>query len=280
MTPCRHCSAPIGDDAESCQFCGMITARGVALKDARTAKQEAEAHARASAEAANAQSKAQSAQAEASRANQTGLLWGILGTILCCVFPVGPIVGLIHGLKARSLAKAHGFSAPLGSLVVAGLGLSASTAIWILMGVMAAKEESRKTELRKVIGAAETLDLKTACALTELELFQTDYQGFGPFVDFECEATGDLEVDGDKATLRELRFDKSKQERTTFVACFHRNSAHWTVKQLRPDDDCDAPPPVKEPTPAKGAAPDVAPPVFAPPRGGGPSPSRHPRPVE
>lgn len=282
MTPCRHCSAPIGDDAESCQFCGMITARGVAMKDARAAKAEVEAKERAVAQTVDARSKALAAQAEASKANQTGLLWAILGTILCCIFPIGPVVGLVHALRARGLGKVHGFTAPLSAMVVSTLGLGFALMMWVLMGVMAVKESSRKSELRKVIGAAETLDLKTACALTELELFQIDYQGFGPFMDFDCEATGALEVRDDQAVMRALHFDKSSKERIAFVACFQRNAAHWSVKQLRPDEDCDAPPPERDVKPARVEEETAdPPPAYSPKRrdGEGPSPSRHPRPA-
>lgn len=242
MTPCRHCSAPIADDAETCQFCGFITARGVALKDARAQREEAEARQRQGAQAAQAQAARASAQAEASRINQTALLWSIIGTVLCCIFPVGPVVGLIYGLKARGLGKTHGFSPPLGGMVVSVGGLLLGGSLWVLVGVMGVKEETRKTELRKAIGSAEVLDLQTACRLAELELLQTDYEGFDVFSDIDCDSTGDLDLDGEEATLRDVRFIKSK-ERTPFVACFRRNSTHWVVKQLRADEDCDAPPP-------------------------------------
>jgi hypothetical protein len=250
MTPCRHCSAPIADDAETCQFCGFITARGVALKDARAQREEAEAKQQQFAQTAQAQAARLSAQAEASRVNQASLLWSILGTVLCCVFPVGPVVGLIYALKARGLGKTHGFSPPLGGLIVSVAGLLVAGSLWTMLGVMAVKEQTRKTELRKAIGSAEVLDLKTACRLAELELLQTDYEGFDVFSDIDCDSTGDLEADGSEATLRDVRFIKST-EPTPFVACFRRNATHWVVKQLRADEDCDAPPP---PPKKKGTA--------------------------
>lgn len=243
MTPCRHCNAPIGDDAETCQFCGVITARGVALKDARAQKEEVEAKQREAAQAAQAQSARLAAQAEASRINQTSMLWSIIGTVLCCVFPIGPVVGLIYASRARALGKAHGFTAPIGGLIVASAGLLLALSTWVLVGVTAAKEEARKSDLRKAIGTAENLDLTTACKLAELELLLTDYEGFDTYSDFECEQTGDLEVKAQEATLRDIRFLKSK-DRTPLVACFRHNSTRWVVKQLRADDACDAPPPV------------------------------------
>ena len=88
--------------------------------------------------------------------------------------------------------------------------------------------------------SAPQLDVKTACALTELELLETHYDDFTTLEDLECTTTAALEQNGDEAVLRDLRFEKSDRKKVELVSCLHYLNK-WSVAQLRADDDCSAP---------------------------------------
>ena len=68
---------------------------------------------------------------------------------------------------------------------------------------------------------AQQLDLKTACALTELELLETKFEGYSSLDDFECGPSSDLDLNGDEALLSGVHFLKSER-RVPVFACLHR----------------------------------------------------------
>ena len=240
MTTCENCRAPLSDDLEKCSHCGSITARGIALRAERQ-RQEEQARA-AERERANATADAQrrAAMAEVDKLGKWSLIAALVGTILCCVFPVGPALGVYFSRRAGALAKQHGLtSAGLGPLgfIVSLVGLGLAVFVWIGAGVMSFNESQRKAALRAEIGSAETLDLKTACALTELELLETHYEDYISTEDFECAGVAELAVDGKRALLRGGRFTKD-QQRIEVFACLEQRSG-WVVEHLRHDADCD-----------------------------------------
>lgn len=244
MKSCATCNAPLKDVTEPCPFCGTLGPDALEARRAKEAQREADER------AAKQQSQAESvraqvnAQPEVERSAKWSLLSSLLGTVLCCPLPIGGVMGIVFGLRARRLAKEHQLPAPLlGTLGLGGgvAGIVFAIAMWILAAGMMVRENERKKELRAVVGEATTLDVRRACALAELELLDRHYEGFGVFDDFDCEHVADLELKGDEAVLSGGRF-QNKDGPVDVVTCFTQHG-HWKVKQVRGDADCDAPPP-------------------------------------
>lgn len=239
MVKCANCSAPIKEDLEQCGFCGSITALGIAAKASRDKQAQAASQAAQQRSAIDAQAAKLRAQGEIDQSGKWALISSIVGTVVCCLFPVGPVMGIVFGLRARRLAAQHGLhGASLGTagLSIGILGVALAVFVWVGAGVMSVLENRHKSELRARLGSSETLDLNTACILTELELMETRYEGFSALTDFECTTTGDLAVNGREAVLTDTHFDNSGT-RKAVVSCLQLKSK-WTVKQLRADEDC------------------------------------------
>jgi len=256
MKNCTTCTAPLKDVTEPCPFCGTLGPEALAAKQAREAKQEAEQQAAQQRAAFSAARERAQAQGEVDQAGKRALWASLVGIGVCCFFPIGPILGVVFGLRSRRLAAQHGLLAPTSGtagLAFGVFGLVLAVGLWIVAGVMQVKESGRKAELKRVIGEAQVLDLKTACALAELETIVTHYQGYSALDDFECDHTGELEVDGDSAVLTGVHFTNGGK-RIELVGCFSHGS-RWSVKQLRGDTDCLAPPPPKDAPATKQAPP-------------------------
>ncbi|MBL8912452.1 MAG: hypothetical protein JNM17_17300 [Archangium sp.] len=248
MTTCGHCSAPLKDDLEMCGHCGTVTPFGIAQRQARAAKQEQAQAANQQRSDAEATRLRQVAMREVEQYGKWSVISSLLGIILCCIFPVGPALGIYFGLKARALARERGVpnvgGGAAGTIIgYAGIALAIMT--WVGAGVMQVMESKRKEELRMQITKGETLDLKSACALTELELLETRYEGYITGNDFECDGLAEFEVKGKEAVLHGARFTR-ESKRIELISCLKLSGSSWTVKQLRPDEDCDAPPPEKK----------------------------------
>jgi hypothetical protein len=252
MQKCTNCSAPLQDLVEQCTFCGTLTDRGVQVRQQQAMKGDAERHAAEQRAAADQVRARQAAQSSVDSAGRWALYSSLLGSLLCCFVPVGPVLGIVFGMRARGLAAQHRLAgAGLGTtgLVFGVVGLVCSMTLWIAAGVMMVNENKHRGELKAALGdlTAHQLELRSACALTELELLDTRYEGYSSLDDFECgSSTSDLELNGDEAVLRGVQFVKG-QRRVPVVACLHHRNK-WSVKQLRGDDDCSAP---KEATPRK-----------------------------
>ncbi len=236
MQKCPNCSAPLGDDLEQCKFCGSTTDRGAAAKRSREAAQVNDA--------ASARARGLAlAQPEIQKAGKWAVLSSSIGTVVCCLLPIGPVLGIVFGLRARRLAQQHGLPYPaqgtLG-LALGMLGVTLALFMWVGVAAVSIQEQRHKRALEAQLPPGETLDLKSACALTELELISARYQGFTSLDDFECEKTGDLAIDGRTAVLSDTRFTKGGQ-RTEVFSCLQLKS-RWSVKQVRGDDDCSAAP--------------------------------------
>ena len=248
MQKCSNCSAPLQDLVEQCTFCGTVTERGVQARHARASQTDAER--RASAQAAAQQQAAElarartSAQLEVESSGKWALIASLVG-LVCCLVPIGPVLAILFGLRARRLA--HRLGLPNSSLATAGLTIGVAGAVlsvltWVGVGVTMVKESKRKAELTAELGKVTNrkLELETACALTELELIETRYEDFSALEPFDCKARGELEVKGEAAVLRELSFKKSGPK-VGLVSCL-RYRKQWSVHQVRADDDCEEPP--------------------------------------
>jgi hypothetical protein len=249
---CPNCHAPITDDAESCGHCGTVTERGQELRKKRLAS-EAEAKQRAEKDAFASRVRQ---IGEVTAAANRALAVSLLGLLACCL-PAGPIAGIVMAQGARQKAQTLGVSPGRAAvaLAVAVVSLAGSLFLWGLIGVIAKQEADRKRELHAVIAkeaTGETLSAAGACALLELELMNSKYEGFDSFND-ELSCPGEVVPHGTaEAKLLGSHFTKAKG-RVDVVACFHRSGA-WAVKQLRADDNCDAPAPQPPPptSPSKG----------------------------
>lgn len=239
MKTCSTCSAPLKDVTVACPFCGTIGPDALA---ARGAEQQRDWQ-RAQAESVRAQSNTRPEIEQSAKWSAIASLAGFV----CCFFPVGGVLGLVFGIRARRLAREVGLPPP--GLATLGIGAGAvgvllSVTLWVASGGMMMKERNRKEELRQLAGAATTLDARTACALAELELIITRYEGYSVLDDLRCDGAT-LRLDGDRAVLPGLTFDKERQRVEAF-ACFERRGG-WTVTQVRNDAACDQPPPPPKP---------------------------------
>ena len=244
MQKCPNCSAPLMDLVEQCTHCGTITPRGVEARQARAAQTDADRRAAEQRSAMDTARARAAAQLDVDSAGKWAIISSLVGTVVCCFFPVGPVVGIIFGLRARRLATQHGL--PGASLGTAGLtfgaiGLALSVMLWIAGGVMMVKENQHKAELKAQLGnvSAAQLDLQTACALTELELIDSHYEEYSSLDDLECTTTADIEQNGQEALLRDVHFLKGPKKVEVFACLRHRTK--WTVHQVRGDEDCSAP---------------------------------------
>lgn len=252
MQKCPNCSAPLKEEIERCTFCGSLTTHGLEAKQARAAQEEHERRSAAQRSVEEAAAARSRAQPEVDQAGKWALLSSIIGTVVCCMVPIGPVMGIVFGLRARKLAQEHGLpnpSAASAGLTVGALGIVLSVVMWVAVAVVAVKENSQREHLKRQLASVTNaeLDLKTACALAELELMDAQYEGFTALEAFDCVATADVEQDGETALLRDAHFANGGQKIPVF-ACL-RFHTKWTVQQVRGDDDCSAapPPPKKKP---------------------------------
>lgn len=239
---CPNCHAPIPDDAESCTHCGVETEAGKLARQRRAAA-EAEAKKRAERDAFNARVRQ---IGEVTAAANRSLLVSLLGLLACCL-PVGPIVGVVLARGAQRQAEGLGVPGGRGTaaLAVAIVALVFSLSGWGFIGVIVKQEAERKRELNAIIAReakGETLTSAGACALLELELMSSKYEKYDAFND-DLTCPGEVVPHGEReAKLLDSHFTHSNK-RVDVVACFHKSGSTWTVKQLRGDDNCDAPPP-------------------------------------
>ncbi len=237
---CSNCHAPIADDVESCSHCGTVTEQGREARKQRAA-QEAEAKKRAERDAFALRVRQ---IGEVTAAANRSLMVSLLGLFACCL-PVGPIVGIVLARGAQAQAKTLGVPSGRGTaaFAVGIVALVSSLFMWGFVGVIAKTEADRKRELNAVVAkeaSGEKLTSAGACALLELELIASKYEKYDAFND-TLTCPGEIEPHGEReAKLLESHFTHD-QKRVDVVGCFHKAGGTWTVKQLRADDNCDAP---------------------------------------
>ncbi len=239
MQTCQRCGATLDPSATACPYCGTQTAYGhhVAREQAAFAQQaQYAAHARQQAERAGA-------DAPLKRTAMQALVASLLGSVFCCV-PVA-ILGIVLGLRAKSIARQHGLVAPASStaaVVVGSFGTALFAVLVVLFILDNQKHDARVEELEALIarsGTAPNLDQRTACALAEHRLLKDGYgETSGLSIDdFEC--SGKLEQVGERATLHDVRFKPSTNPPVTATVCL-AHGARWSVSELREDGSCAA----------------------------------------
>jgi hypothetical protein len=242
---CAHCGAVIDPLALACPFCRTVTAAGV------TARQRDEHERRSRAEwQAQAQAQAQYHDQVAHNVRVAGaasqsLLWSILGSVLCCA-PLG-IVGIVMGVRARSLAAQRGLAAPAKAAVGLALGtLSTVGSIGFFVYAIVASQieegesKDRIAAIEKQLGSrvsAPTLDRETACGLAEIHALRNGWQGNrgAALSDFDC--LGKVTVEKEHASLDRFRFMYRTGNATYDVHVCYQRGGKWYVTELR-DGPC------------------------------------------
>jgi hypothetical protein len=232
---CENCGATIDPGALACPFCQSPTPAAAFARQRR--EQEAQAQLRAAATAQEQAAAAARARLEATAGQALG--WSIAGLVICCL-PLA-VIGVVQGLRARSMAAAARVPLPGKATVGLALGLlatlsSISAVTWAIRDGNRQEEyaAARLAVLRQKIDAhagAPVLDHDTACALAEAHAIESGHDGhLGRTLEhFEC--VGKLAVDHDRAELSDLRFRWSSTTYDT-SACF-KYGARWYVGELR-----------------------------------------------
>jgi hypothetical protein len=175
------------------------------------------------------------------------LLWS-LGSIACFCFPVPAIIGIVMGLRARTLAQSLRLSLPVRAtigLVISALS-SVSCVVFMIWAVVSSQHDlatlgKRKTELEKQIGtkaSATSLDQPTACALAELKILNDGHNGVATyFHGYAC--PGKIATSGDRATLEDFQYYEttSSGPLKKVTICF-KHGALWYVDEIRDDGKC------------------------------------------
>jgi hypothetical protein len=240
MQRCTSCHAPLEDERVPCTYCGALGPAAQAQRREQRAAEEADWQRRDLLELEREHAEYARAVASMESVATHSLLWSTAGALLCCL-PVGPLLGLLAARRARRLASELGLLAPARATWGLGLGaagLLLTTGLWGGAGWMLKLDLARKAQLESVVEAAaeaESLEPATACALTELELLETDFDGYSVLDDFLCD--GRPEIQGEQAVLHGLRF-RNGSTTVDFVACLKRGR-RWSVDALRLGDSCE-----------------------------------------
>jgi hypothetical protein len=242
MVKCANCGADVEPTAEKCGYCGATTDYGVKLAQQRDYQRQQQQQWQQQ-QQYQQQQQQRGRASEATQTDATNALWWSIAGLLVCCFPAS-VIGLVLSLRSRKLAAKHGLLVPGRStlaLVISGLGLALSAVGMVWFTIDQWQLGNRRDELAKVVakGAGhDTIDQKTACALVELELLESGYQGkSGALIDgFKC--TGKLEQSGDLARIDRVRF-KADSAQHEHVACLRRG-ARWDFLDFRDlDESCE-----------------------------------------
>jgi len=156
MKSCATCNAPLKDVTQPCPFCGTVGPDALAAREAKEAQRQAAER------AAQQQSQAESARAQANarpeieRSGKWALVSALAGTVVCCPFPIGGVLGVVFGLRARSLAKDHGLPPPTMGTIGLGAGVAGillAVGVWSLAGVMILAAPARSPSSSSSTGA-------------------------------------------------------------------------------------------------------------------------------
>ena len=236
---CAQCGALIDPIALACPYCRFTTPAGVAAH--QRAQAEAQQRAHWETHAQHAQRAATNAQVQS--ASTHALVWSIVGTALCC-FPVG-VVGIVFGVRARSLAKRLGLPPPARAtigLVLGGLSCVLSVAGLVYGFIKAQADEDNAKQridaIEKTLGtrpSSPDLDQSTACGLAEVFALRSGWDGRrgSSLEGFEC--VGKVRRrSGERAELDDFRFhpNTDSQKRYDVKVCFKRGAV-WYVSELR-----------------------------------------------
>lgn len=261
MLSCQNCGAQVEPNSPKCEFCGALTAGGIWQQhDEQRREREQE-------QAAQAQAHHQAAQEHHHRLRQeqalkssasSALIWSIVGAVLCCI-PIPAVVALVMSLRVRAEAKR--MSVPWPTNGIAALGISVLSILAFVGLIVNSVLEDQARDER--IGALESkankgskkkkLKLDTACALVEIELLQTTFEGqAGSNLD-TVKCPGDLKVKGKSAKLDDIHAQYN-QKKVRLVACFKRGSK-WSVDELGTEECGDTKPGAAKPSGGSSAKP-------------------------
>jgi hypothetical protein len=251
MWTCPKCGANVAPDEPACRYCGTPSPEG--------ALRLREEHIRAEAEAAALEAHLEYDDARAQAAlndnARLALKWAIAGLVLWCV-PIPAIVALVMAIRTQAAAKQHDNVIP--GRATAALVISVVTLVLLcgaigLYLVDSHRKESRKRELYDVVGRTWTstvIDQTTACALLELKLIESGFDGksWTPGDGFACH--GKLEQNGDHAVLHDADAHVGGDD-ARVMACMKRGERWMVEKVLREGAPCDpvAPPAVTSSAP-------------------------------
>lgn len=179
-------------------------------------------------------------------AASSSLLWSLASIVFFCI-PIPAILGVVMGLRARSLAQSVRLSTPIRAtvgLVISALS-GASFVVFMIWAIVAgqrdtAKIDKRKAELEKQIGTkatAATLDQSTACALGELKILAEGHNGSSTyFHDYKC--LGKIVTTGERASLEDFQYQDGSTGPLKKVAICFKHGALWYVDEVRDDGKC------------------------------------------
>jgi hypothetical protein len=240
MITCQRCGATLDASATACPYCHTQTQYGRELG----AHQAAYQYHAAQAEQARREAEHRAHQEAVKKKSGQALIWSIVGLVTCCS-PLA-IVGLVMGLNVKSAAKKVAVLPPGSSTAAVVLGVCSLLifSLGVTMYVIDSREKDARVETLKsrIEGrlSGSDIDQQSACALVEIQLLEDGYADkSGISIDgFQCD--GKLELEGETATLRDVRFRTSSTERYAVAACLVRGN-RWSLKELRADGRCREP---------------------------------------
>lgn len=256
---CKGCGAPYRDTEPKCPFCGRLRAEGRAEQVA----ERQQATARADAEAARLR---EAAQTTVERCARHSLYWAC-GGLLLCFFPVGAVVAVVLAVRGKLLARQHGLIAPAKatvSLSVAALQILGGAGVLTLALQRSEAHDGRVQKVAAQLGdgaSQRALSPQVACAIAELHLLTEGHDGIDDMNIERVRCPGKLSVDGDGATLSDVRFNKRRCRVTL------RFGTAWDVETVGGGPECAKvkPAPGTAPAPPTTSSPAAADPGTAAP---------------
>jgi hypothetical protein len=238
MVSCTRCGANIDPSAPVCPYCQTQTAYGYHQAQQAAFHQQ---QAGLAEQARAGQERAERQQALEKKARYA-LFWSLGGVVLCC-FPAA-IVGMVLGLNVKGTARKSDLVAPGSATVAVVVGVVAL--LLFGAGVVVYVHDSRELNARIAVleaetepaRAAERVDQRLACGLTELELLKNGFAGTSGINISGFECNGKLEQSGERAQLFDVQFRSSSSEPRKVVAACLVRGARWSVQELRDDGSC------------------------------------------
>jgi hypothetical protein len=265
MWTCPQCGASVAPSEPACRYCGTLSPEG----NSRLREEQIRAQAEAAAIEAHLEHDQARAAAALDDNARLAFKWAIAGLVLCCV-PIPAIVALVIAIRTQTAAKRHDNVVP--GRATAALVISVATLL-LFSGAVAAylvdshRKEVRGRELHDIVERTWTLpviDQKTACALLELKLIESGFDGKSWTLGDSFACHGKIEQNGDRAVLHDAEVGIGGNN-ARLVACIKRGE-HWMVERvLHETASCEpvAPPPVPSASapPRPSAAPSSAAPA-------------------